>query len=117
MRVRCLGHGAGAFMPPAITHWNPEWGPLGETAMRQRLEAEKYAVAKYHYTPGTYFPPHTHSVDKKDTVLHGRLKIGWEGGSAILEPGDMIEIPSGFSHSAEVVGSETVVSLDATKGR
>ncbi len=83
--------------------------------MRQRLRAEGYAVSKYHYTPGTSFPPHTHGVDKKDTVLRGRLRIGWTGGNVVLEPGDTIEIPAGFSHSAEVVGSETVVSLDATR--
>ncbi|MBI4459329.1 MAG: cupin domain-containing protein [Acidobacteria bacterium] len=102
-------------MAPQIIHWNPEWGTLGEEAMRRRLETEGYAVSRYHYPPGTYFPPHTHAVNKKDTVLAGRLKIGWDGGSAVLEPGDMIEIPAGFSHSAEVVGSETVVSLDATR--
>ena len=101
---------------PVIVHWDPAWGPLGESAMRARLETEGFHVALYHYPPGTYFPPHTHSVHKKDTVLRGRLKIGWDGGSAVLEPGDMIEIPAGFSHSAEVVGPETVVSLDATKG-
>ena len=101
---------------PVIVHWNPAWGPLGEAAMRARLETEGFHVSLYHYPPGTYFPPHTHSVHKKDTVLRGRLKIGWDGGSAVLEPGDMIEIPAGFSHSAEVVGSETVVSLDATRG-
>jgi quercetin dioxygenase-like cupin family protein len=100
---------------PAIVHWDPAWGPLGELAMRRLLEAEGFHVSLYRYPLGTYFPPHTHSVHKKDAVLSGRLKIGWEGGSAILEPGDMIEIPAGFSHSAEVVGSETVVSLDATK--
>src|SRR5688572_20062346 len=102
-------------MNQTITHWRSEWGPLSEAAMRRRLEQENYAVARYHYPPGTYFPPHVHSIAKKDTVLRGRLKIGWDGGSAVLKPGDMIEIPAGFSHSAEVVGSETVVSLDATK--
>ena len=100
---------------PAIIHWDSAWEPLGEPAMRQRLEAEGFSVSRYHYPPGTSFPPHTHSVHKKDTVLRGRLKIGWEGGSVVLEPGDMIEIPAGFPHSAEVVGSETVVSLDATR--
>jgi quercetin dioxygenase-like cupin family protein len=35
----------------------------------------------------------------------------------VLEPGDMIEIPAGAVHSAEVVGTETVLSLDATKPR
>jgi quercetin dioxygenase-like cupin family protein len=100
---------------PVVIHWDPAWGPLSEPAMRGQLESEGFHVSLYHYPPGTYFPPHTHSVHKKDTVLQGRLKIGWEGGSTVLEPGDMIEIPAGFSHSAEVVGSETVVSLDATR--
>jgi len=100
---------------PVIVHWNPAWGPLGEPAMRARLAAEGFHVSLYHYPPGAYFPPHAHSVHKKDTVLRGLLKIAWDGGSAVLEPGDMIEIPAGFSHSAQVVGSETVVSLDATR--
>jgi len=70
-------------MNPKIVHWDPEWGLLGEDTMRQRLEAEGYRVSKYHYTPGTYFPAHTHSLDKKDTVLRGRLQIGWEGASGV----------------------------------
>ena len=98
-----------------VIHWDPAWGAVSEAAMRQHLEAAGYDVSRYHYPPGTYFPPHTHDVDKKDTVLAGKLKIAWEGGSVVLEPGDMIEIPAAAAHSAEVVGSETVLSLDATK--
>jgi len=104
-----------------VVHWDPAWGPLSEKTMRQQLIAAGYHVAGYHYPPGTYFPPHTHAVHKRDTVLTGRLKIAWEAGAAgesgsvVLGPGDIIEIPAGASHSAEVVGSETVFSLDATK--
>jgi quercetin dioxygenase-like cupin family protein len=89
--------------------------------MSQRLVAEGYRVSRYHYPPGTHFPDHSHSVHKRDTVLTGRLRIAWPAsedtpaGSAVLEPGDMIEIPAGVVHSAEVVGAETVLSLDATK--
>jgi len=85
--------------------------------MRRRLEAEGYAVSCYHYPPGASFPEHTHAIDKKDTVLRGRLKIGAEGREFVLEAGDMIEIPAGTLHTAEVVGNETVVSLDATRSR
>jgi quercetin dioxygenase-like cupin family protein len=102
-------------MAPRIIHWDPQWGPINEPAMSRRLRAEGYTVSKYEYPPGTCFPMHSHSEDKKDTVLRGRLKISWEGGSAVLEPGDIIEIKAGFRHRAEVVGEETVVSLDATK--
>ena len=102
-------------MPARVEHWESAWGELNETNMRRRLEQEGYVVSRYYYPPGTFFSEHTHDVDKKDTVLRGRLKIGADDGEIILEPGDMIEIPAGMPHTAEVVGEETVVSLDATR--
>ena len=98
-----------------VTHWDAAWGPLSERAMRERLATEGFAVSRYHYPPGTYFSPHAHAMEKKDSVLRGRLRVGWDGGSVVLEPGDMIEIPAGVAHSAEVVGDQTVLSLDATR--
>ncbi len=103
-------------MIPRLIHWDPQWGRVSAEAMNRLLRAEGYVVSEYHYPPGTYFPLHRHAVDKKDTVVRGRLRIAWEGGEAMLAEGYMIEIPAGVRHSAEVVGSETVVSLDATKG-
>jgi quercetin dioxygenase-like cupin family protein len=102
-------------MPVRVEHWNPGWGPLNEANMRRRLQDEGYAVQRYHYPPGTYFSEHTHDIDKKDTVLAGRLEIGTEQGTVVLEAGDMIEIPAGMPHTAEVIGGETVISLDATR--
>lgn len=102
-------------MPVHVEHWDAAWGPLSEAAMRKRLEAEGYSVSHYTYPPGTYFSEHSHAVDKKDTVLRGRLKIGTEGREVVLEAGDMIEIPAGTVHTAEVVGEVAVVSLDATR--
>lgn len=102
-------------MPVRIEQWDAAWGPLSERAMRQRLEDEGYSVSRYVYPPGTYFSEHTHPVDKKDTVLRGRLKIEAEGKEVILEAGSMIEIPAGTRHTAEVVGEEEVVSFDATR--
>ena len=100
---------------PRVIHWDPAWGPLSETAMRQWLIAEGYSVSRYQYPPGTCFPAHTHEVCKRDAVLSGRLKISWPGGGIVIGPGDMIEIPAGAVHSAEVIGFETVLSLDATQ--
>lgn len=98
-----------------VEHWNPAWGPLTEANMRGRLQGEGYRVERYHYPPGTFFSEHTHDIDKKDAVLAGRLEIGTDQGTAILEAGDTIEIPAGVPHTAEVIGSETVISLDATR--
>ena len=102
-------------MAARLEHWDPDWGPLTEANMRRHLENEGYNVQRYEYTPGTFFSEHTHAMDKKDAVLTGRLRIETDDGAVVLEPGDIIEIPSGMSHTAEVVGREKVVSLDATR--
>ncbi len=101
-----------------LERWDPERdGPLSEAAMRRKLEARGYAVCKYVYPPGTYFPPHTHEVDKIDGVLAGRFRLSMQGRSVILEAGDLLAVPKGVVHEAEVVGDEAVVSLDAVRRR
>lgn len=100
-----------------IERWNPENdGPLNEPALRNKLERLGYRVSRYVYPPGTYFATHTHEVDKMDAVLSGRFRITMGGKSVVLGPGDAVEVPRGAGHSAEVIGNETVVSLDAVKG-
>ena len=98
-----------------VEHWDPAWGPLNEKNMRQRLQGEGYHVQSYRYPAGTYFSEHTHKLDKKDAVLTGKLQIETDDETFLLERGDILEIPAGCSHSAEVVGAETVLSLDATR--
>jgi len=98
-----------------IEHWNPDKdGPLNEPALRKKLERLGYRVSRYVYPPGTYFATHTHEVDKMDAVLSGPFRITMGGKSVVLGPGDAVEVPRG--NSAEVIGDETVVSLDAVKG-
>lgn len=52
-------------------------------------------------------------VGNVDAVLPGRFRMTMEGQEVILEAGDYLAVPRGAVHSAEVVGSEPVVSLDA----
>ena len=89
-------------------------GPLSERALRRKLEARGYRVSRYVYPPGTFFPDHTHEIDKIDAVLSGRFRMTVHGQQVILEGGDCLGVPRGTTHSAEVVGNEPVVSLDAT---
>src|SRR5215813_8425436 len=98
-----------------IEHWNEQWGELSEASLRKRLKSDGYSVTRYDYPPGTYFSSHTHSFDKKDAVLSGRFLIRAKGREFILGPGDVLYVPAGTLHSAEVIGNETVLSLDASK--
>ena len=90
-------------------------GPLTEGALRQKLEALGYVVARYEYAPGTRFPEHAHDVDKIDAVVSGRFRLVVAGHTAQLGPGDWVEVPRGRRHTATVMGEEPVVSLDAIK--
>ncbi len=99
-----------------IEKWDPERdGPLTEKALRRKLEGQGYHVSRFVYPPGTFFPDHSHDVDKIDAVLSGRFRITMDGQEVILEAGDSLSVPRRTIHSAEVVGHEFVVSLDATK--
>lgn len=103
-------------MEPVVYRWGAEeGGPITEAWMRAKLESLGYRVSRYDYPPGTFFDTHTHAVDKIDGVLAGQFRLVMEGREVVLGPGDAIEVPSGARHSAEVLGSETVVSLDAVK--
>ena len=99
-----------------IEHWNDDSdGPLTEAALRRKLESRGYQVTRYVYPPGTVFPEHTHGVDKIDAVLSGRFRMVMEGQGVVLHAGDCLAVPRGSVHSAEVVGNEPVVSLDAVR--
>ena len=96
--------------------WNQDLdGHLSETTMWRKLEALGYRVSCYVYPPGTVFSTHSHSVDKIDGVLAGCFRMSMHGQSVLLQAGDMLEVPQGVLHSAEVVGDDPVVSLDAVR--
>ena len=83
--------------------------------MMRLMESEGYEVASYAYRDGTVFPPHEHAQDKCDAVLEGVLRVTVGSERYDLGPGDRLYLPAGTRHSAEVVGSKTVVSLDGTR--
>jgi hypothetical protein len=63
----------------------------------------------------TGLPPRKPPSATATALPGGRLRIGAEGKQFVLEAGGVIEIPAGTRHTAEVVGGEAVVSLDATR--
>jgi len=100
----------------AIEHWDAASdGPLSESSLRRKLEARGYVVTRYVYPPGTRFPPHKHDRDKLDAVLAGCFRIVMADVALTLEAGDCLYVPKGMMHSAEVLGDEAVISLDAVK--
>lgn len=91
-----------------------KYGPL-TLDMMKKLTAEGYQCTDYVFPPGTTFPDHTHAISKKDAIVSGSFKFGMYGKEVVLEPGDMVVVPEGTVHNAAVVGSESVLFVDATR--
>ena len=99
-----------------LEKWNPQIdGDFNEANFRKKLETRNYRVTRYVYPPGTCFTAHAHSVDKIDGVLSGRFRMQMYNQTVILEAGDSLRVPKGAIHSAEVVGDQIVVRLDAIR--
>ena len=99
-----------------VEHWDAHRdGKLSTHALRRKMEERGYRVNCYTYSPGTSFPTHTHTADKIDAVLSGQFRITMGVDSVVLKPGDLVLVPRGAEHSAEVVGDQAVVSLDGIK--
>ena len=90
-------------------------GPVTEESLRKKLEDRGYSVSCYTYSAGTHFSDHKHGQPKIDAVLSGTFRMGMYGEFVDLGPGDWIEVPAESTHSAEVIGDESVVSLDAVR--
>jgi quercetin dioxygenase-like cupin family protein len=97
-----------------LERWQGDHPPT-EGELRAKLESKGYLVSRYVYPPATHFPDHEHPIDKIDAVLSGRFRMVLNGQEVVLGPGDSLEVPRGTVHSAEVLGEEPVVSLDATR--
>lgn len=99
-----------------VYQWNTKIdGPLTEAGLINKLELMGYHCTRYTYPKGTFFPDHSHHADKIDAILKGCFKISMGNESAVLNAGDYVLVPRETIHNAEVIGDESVVSIDAVK--
>ncbi|VDM35924.1 unnamed protein product [Hydatigera taeniaeformis] len=90
-----------------ITHWDVNTdGVFSEGKLKEKLEKEGFTVIPYTFSPGTVFPDHTHSVDKKDGITAGEFSFTMNGKTVVLSAGDTIFVPRNTVHAAHVVGSK-----------
>ncbi|RMA97937.1 cupin domain-containing protein [Hydrogenothermus marinus] len=66
------------------------------------LKKEGYhSIYSWTDSPNTFYDWHTHNYEEVRWVYKGKVKIGYETGEVILEPGDMLIIKPKTKHWAE----------------
>lgn len=102
---------------PAVTHWDPETGPLQLSTLRQLLQREGMITAWWSDVPGSQSPAHAHPFPETRWVLSGFLRVKLGDTVFELGPGDRLDLPPGTQHATEVVGLAPVVYVTGTTDR
>jgi len=84
---------------------------------RKTVQGARQTLVRYRYAPGSVFPSHSHPEEQITVVLTGTIAFEIAGDRHTLGPGQVAVIPGGIAHGAEVVGSETVDTLNTLSPR
>jgi len=97
-----------------VEKWAGEGRP-DALELRERMEAEGYAVFHWTDAPGRSYEEHTHAEDQSHWVLSGAITIVVGGREYTLRAGDRDYLPAWTVHEARVEGAEPVVYLVGAK--
>ena len=73
---------------------------MSESISRRVITGERAMVAEINIAQGALVPTHHHESEQISYCLEGRLKLEIEGQKFVLNPGDILVIPSQVPHSA-----------------
>lgn len=98
-------------------HWDESAdGPLCLEKMLYKLKIRGYDAKPTMLPAGMVHSEHSHDEPRCDAVISGVLKVTMFGQEILLNAGDLIEIPIGVDHSAEVVGPDPVSLVEGVLG-
>ena len=66
------------------------------------LEREGCTVVDWQDAAGTHYKAHAHPHDEVIAVIEGRIDFVTDGKRHILEPGKILYLPAGTTHTADV---------------
>jgi quercetin dioxygenase-like cupin family protein len=96
-----------------IERWDPRTsGPLSESALRQKLESRGFRVSRRSLPAGATMARPADERLRVTAVVEGLVKVSLPADSAILSPGDIVQIAAGTVFRLEVLGTAAAVCFD-----
>ena len=77
---------------------------------RRFITADRMTVAQFELKRGGIVPRHSHQSEQITCMISGMLKFTMSGHEVIIRAGEVLQIPSGLEHAAEVL--EDCVAID-----
>lgn len=80
---------------------------VNPSMLRQIVAGEKLMVARIKFRDGFVVPLHFHPHEQVTQVISGKMRFWFgddKGQTMLLEPGDVIVIPSNLPHEALMIG-------------
>jgi unsaturated pyranuronate lyase len=96
---------------PVHHRWNqiaPE--RINASIVRQFITAERVTIARFELARGGIVPRHAHENEQVSYIVSGALKFVFDDREIVVRGGELIQIPPGVPHAAEVV--EDCVAID-----
>ena len=85
--------------------------PIDFAAVEEAWRREGFSFGVFRDPPGQQWNDFTHRSDEYVLVAEGRLRIDVGKESAACEPGDLVRIPRGVSHSLHTLSADGSVWL------
>ncbi len=85
--------------------------PVDHAAVEAAWRAEGFSFGVFRDPPGQEWNDFVHSTDEYVLVAEGRLRISVGSDEGLAEPGDLVRIPKGVSHSLKTLSAEGSVWL------
>jgi len=82
---------------------------------RQVIHAQRMTVARVQLRKGGLVAPHRHESEQITLLAEGRLRFTVEGESVVLEPGEILHVPSGALHQVEALEDSIATDLFAPR--
>ena len=73
------------------------------------VHSEKMTTAYWEVEAGAELPLHSHEHEQISNVTEGKFEFNLDGELRVLEPGDVVVIPSGTPHSGKAVTDCSII--------
>jgi quercetin dioxygenase-like cupin family protein len=75
------------------------------------VHSEKMTIVRWRVEAGASLPEHHHPHEQIGLCLAGRLAVFINGGTTVMEAGDVLVIPSGTRHGAEALAETLLIDV------